>query len=91
MLVAIAVAVAVKTLKVLLTQTLASLDVGPALTVLSGNATAVGVALVSVAVGFAVPRPPIVLWEAVANIVSVCRSETCAFLCVARSLGRRAC
>jgi hypothetical protein len=90
-LVAIAVAVAVEALKVLLAQTLASLDVCPTLTVLSGNATAIGVALVSVSVVFAVPCPPIILWEAVANIVSVCGSEACSLLCVARSLGWGAC
>jgi hypothetical protein len=80
MLVAIAVAVAVEAFKVLLAQTLASLDVCPALTILAGNAAAISVALVSVPVVFAVPCPPIVLWEAVANIVSVRRSESCPFL-----------
>jgi hypothetical protein len=85
-LVAVAIAITVKALKVFLAQTLASFDICPALTVLAWNATAIGVALVPVPVVFAVPCPPVVLWKAVANVVSVCRGEACAFLCIACAL-----
>jgi hypothetical protein len=86
-LVAVAVTVTMKAFKVLLAQTLASFDVCPAFTILSWNATAIGVALVPAPVVFAVPCPAIVLRKAVANIVSVCGSNTCAFLRITRSLG----
>jgi hypothetical protein len=86
-LVAVAVTVTMKAFKVFLAQTLASFDVCPAFTILSWNATAIGVAFVPVPVVFAVPCPPIIFRKAVANIVSICGRNACAFLRIARSLG----
>jgi hypothetical protein len=89
-LVAVAVTVAAEALKAFLTQALAALDVGPALTIISRDTASIGKALVSGSLVLTVPRPPVILGETISSGVSVCRGEASALLRVARCFGRGA-
>jgi hypothetical protein len=88
MLLAVAVTVSAKALKVLLTQALAALDICPALPILSWHATAIYVALVAISVVFSISSPAVVLGEAVSDVVSICRCKARALLRITCCFGR---